>query len=107
MAETELLDDVKEFMKIDGDEENVTVKSLVMAAKPFIYSKTNYRFDYFKDLEGKPMENAQALLALKMLCLHWYENREPVGSGELIAMSLNSMIIHLQIEYGGFDYAAI
>ena len=102
MTGTEVQDDVKEFMKIDGDEENVTIESLIMAAKSFIYSKTNYRFDFFKDLEGQTMENAQALLALKMLCLHWYENREPVGSGELLAMSLNSLIIHLQIEYGGY-----
>jgi len=95
---TKITEEVKEFLKIDGDDEAVTINSLIETAKPFIYAKTNYKFEYFEQ------ENPQALLALKMLCLHWYENREPTGQSELIAMSLKSLLIHLQIEYGAFIY---
>lgn len=104
---TSLIDEVKEYCKIDGSDEDVTIESFILAAKPFIESKTNYKFDYFKDDNGVINENPQARLALKMLCLHWYENREPVGSGELIAFSLNALIIHLLTEYGMYKYAKV
>lgn len=105
--EVTLLEEVKEFCKIDGDEEDVTLNSLIEAAKLFILSKTNYRFGFFKDIMEQPIENQQAILALKMLVMHWYENREPTGQAELITYSLNALIIHLSIEYGGFKYENI
>lgn len=40
-----------------------------------------------------------AKLAIKMLVNHWFENREPIGSGNKLAYGLQSLIIQLQYCY--------
>ena len=59
--EVTLLEEVKEFCKIDGDEEDVTLNSLIEAAKLFILSKTNYRFGFFEDVMEQPNEKVGRL----------------------------------------------
>lgn len=37
-----------------------------------------------------------AKLAIKMLVVHWYENREPIGQGNQLAFGLQSLITQLK-----------
>ena len=40
-----------------------------------------------------------AKLAIKMLVVHWYENREPIGQGNKLAFGLQSIITQLKYCY--------
>ena len=40
-----------------------------------------------------------AKLAIKMLVVHWYEHREPIGQGNQLAFGLQSLIT--QLKYAG------
>ena len=44
-------------------------------------------------------DDAVAKLAIKMLVNHWFENREPIGSGNKLAYGLQSLITQLQYCY--------
>ena len=47
----------------------------------------------------KNFENDLYKLAIKMLVLHWYENREVIGEAKKLAFSLDNIITQLQYCY--------
>lgn len=85
----EILEEVKEYLRVDGTDEDYQVSSLISAAKLFI-----------KNATGKEVNETNALhkLAVCLLVVHWYENREPIGKADKMAYSLNSILF--QIEFG-------
>ncbi|GAB4073676.1 hypothetical protein GCM10028778_11790 [Barrientosiimonas marina] len=60
------IEDVKHYMRIDGDEDDQFISSLIEAAKIYILNSTGIKPDE---------SDALHQLVVKILCVHWYENR--------------------------------
>lgn len=85
-----MLEKIKEYLKIDSNDEDVTVQALITSAELYL-KNAGVLEDYQNELYG---------LAIKMLVLHWYENREIVGNAKKMAFSLDNIITQLQYCYG-------
>jgi uncharacterized phage protein (predicted DNA packaging) len=84
-----MLDEVKAYLRIDGTEDDILLGSLIAAAESYIKNATGIDVDESNDLHK---------LAVSLLVVHWYENRQTVGNLNKIAFSLDSIL--MQIEYG-------
>lgn len=83
-----VLSEVKEFLRIDFDDDDSLINTLIISAKTYIFNATGKEFDQFNELHK---------LCLMILITHWYENREAVGKAEKLSFSLSSILT--QIEY--------
>lgn len=84
-----MLQEIKEYMKIDEDYEDALIQTLVMSAEKYLYN-AGVKETYTNELY---------CLAIKMLVLHWYENREVVGDAKKLAFSLENIITQLAYCY--------
>lgn len=81
------LQEMKHYLRIDGEEDDSLISSLIIGAEQF--------------LEGAGVPETSSTLSLygiatKMLVTHWYENREPIGKAEELAFSLSHIITQLK-----------
>ncbi|MGG5736733.1 head-tail connector protein [Bacillus cereus group sp. IBL03679] len=81
------LEEAKEYLRVDGDEEESLISSFITAAEIYIKNATSKNVDLKSEL---------AKLAARILISHWYENREAVGKAEQLAFSLQSILVQLQ-----------
>ncbi|KAB2459729.1 phage gp6-like head-tail connector protein [Bacillus sp. CH126_4D] len=81
------LEEAKEYLRVDGDEEDSLISSFITAAEIYIKNATSKNVDLKSEL---------AKLAARILIAHWYENREAVGKAEQLAFSLQSILVQLQ-----------
>ncbi|MEC0752119.1 head-tail connector protein [Bacillus haynesii] len=80
------LDEMKEYLRVDGDEENALISSLIDAAEK-----------YMKNSGAKDTDNELYNLAIKMLVTGWYEDRGSMSDGKnKLAYSLQSIILQLK-----------
>lgn len=84
-----MLDELKDYLRIDGEEEDAFLASLISAAKQYIKNGTGSTVDEKNELHK---------LAVNLLATHWYENREAIGKADTLAFSLQS--IFMQMTYG-------
>lgn len=84
-----MLLEVKEYLRIDGSEEDFFLTSLIDAAKLFIKNATGTTVDELNELHK---------LAVYLLVSHWYENREVVGKADKLAYSLDSILFQMQFD---------
>lgn len=84
-----MLQEIKEYMKIDEDYDDMLIQTLISSAETYLYN-SGVRQEYSNDLYG---------LAIKMLVLHWYENREVIGEAKKLAFSLENIITQLTYCY--------
>jgi len=83
------VDEIKKYLRIDSEEEDTQIQALEAAAE-----------EYLKNAGAVLSEtNELAKLAVKILCVHWYENREPVGKADELAFSLQHIITQLKYCY--------
>lgn len=87
-ANDPLLPRIKEFLRIDGGEEDLFLSSLILASKAYIKNATGVNVTESDELH---------ILAVSLLVAHSYENRVPMGKGENLPFSLESILI--QIKY--------
>lgn len=81
------LSDVKTFMRIDHDEEDTLLSSLLMASESYIKNATHINVDTTSPLFD---------LGQQILVGHWYENREAVGkTSGAILFGLDSILTQL------------
>ena len=85
-----MLEKIKEYLKIDSNDEDITVQALITSAELYL-KNAGVLEDYQNELYD---------LAIKMLVLHWYENREIIGNAQKMAFSLDNIITQLQYCYG-------
>lgn len=85
------LEEAKEYLRVDGNEEDMLITSLITAAEQYIKNSTS------KDVN---LNDELAKLAARILIAHWYENREPVGKTGKLSFSLQSILIQLQYSVG-------
>jgi uncharacterized phage protein (predicted DNA packaging) len=83
-----LLPKIKEFLRIDGGEEDLFLSSLILASKAYIKNATGVNVIDTDNLH---------ILAVSLLVAHSYENRLPMGKGETLPFSLESILV--QIKY--------
>ena len=83
-----MLEEIKNYMRIDEDYDDNLINSLIEAANL-----------YMVNAGVKSFENDLYKLAIKMLVLHWYENREVIGEAKKLAFSLDNIITQLQYCY--------
>ena len=87
MKNQTLLDAVKLFGKIDGNEEDTLILSLIGAAKDTL------------EASGVPrdMDCDLYAIAVERLVMHYYDNREEVGNNlNVMPMGVTWMIEHLR-----------
>ncbi|MFC0188230.1 head-tail connector protein [Fictibacillus aquaticus] len=85
-----MVEHVKQFLRIDGSEDDMLLTSLIAAAKEYVKNATGLTVDE---------ENELQILAVTMLVTHWYENREPLGQANMLEFSLNSIFLQLSYCY--------
>ena len=83
-----MLEEIKNYMRIDEDYEDNLINSLIEAANL-----------YMLNAGVKNTENDLYKLAIKMLVLHWYENREVIGEARKLSFSLDNIITQLKYCY--------
>lgn len=88
--EKDYLTSVKQYGKIDWDDEDDLIKQLIGAAQDTL------------EASGVPRDTDKDLyrLAVQRLAMHYYENREEIGSSSVIPMGMNWMIEHLRLGDG-------
>lgn len=88
------LDDAKAFLRVDGTDDDGLIQSLIDASAAYIENAAG------------AVDTASPVydLAQKLLIVHWYENREPIGQANVLVYSLESMI--LQLRYTAPDTTA-
>lgn len=84
------LKEIKEFLRVDFDEDDALIGSLKLSAESYIKNAGSNTNDY---------ANSIYKLAVLMLISHWYENREVIGTGEKLAYSLECLLMQLQYCY--------
>jgi uncharacterized phage protein (predicted DNA packaging) len=88
------LDEIKEYLRIDGAEEDNLIAGLQIAAEEYL-NNAGVSKDYTRELYK---------IAIKLLVSHWYENRSGVVVGSIskaLEYSLSSIIIQLQFTQEG------
>ena len=86
-----MLEEIKNYMRIDEDYDNNLINSLIEAANL-----------YMLNAGVKNTENDLYRLAIKMLVLHWYENRDIVLIGSIsknLEFTMKNIITQLQYCY--------
>lgn len=79
-------EEIKQFLRVDGSEEDVLIESLQLAAEEYM-TNAGVTKDYSKELYK---------LGIKLLVGHWYENRSIVGKEDKIAFSLDTIVTQLK-----------
>ncbi|MFJ7951530.1 head-tail connector protein [Lysinibacillus sp. NPDC096418] len=97
-----LLDELKEYLRIDGDDENRSLSSFLQSSISYLENAgVKQPIDYFSLVEGKDVF-AQHRLAVMMLATHFYENRIAITPSTIktaqqsIPYGLQSMILQLK-----------
>ncbi|WP_054948974.1 head-tail connector protein [Numidum massiliense] len=83
------LEEAKQWLRVDGDEEDGTIQMLIKAAESYLYNATGIEYDAESDL---------ARLLCLVLVSDWYENRE-LGTGkvsEKVRFTVSSITAQLQ-----------
>lgn len=86
------LEETKEYLRVDGDEEDNLIVSLINTAEEYLKNATGETFDSTNNL---------ARLFCLVLVVDWYENRT-LGAGkvgEAIRPVINSMLAQLNYCY--------
>lgn len=85
------LEEVKQWLRVDGDDDDLQIGMLINASERYLKEATGIQFDYTNEL---------AKLFCLVLIVDWYENREFVGkAGEKVRHTINSIL--MQLSYGG------
>lgn len=90
---TDQLKELKLYMHVDHDADDVTIKRLWGAA-----------IEYLED-GGIPQDGSNLVwLATAGLTLHWFDHPEVEGTETNISLGLRGVINQLKMKYGGVDY---
>jgi uncharacterized phage protein (predicted DNA packaging) len=81
------LEDAKIFLRVDGNDDDALIQALIDASVEYLANAAGSNVD----TSSKVYDQAQ-----RILVVHWYENREPIGQANVLAYSLESMILQLR-----------
>ena len=84
------LDEAKAFLKVDYNDEDLTIESLIMASEMYLKNATGKEFTN---------KNQLAVLYCKVLINEWFSNRELMEGkdvSEKVRFTLQSILLQLQ-----------
>ena len=86
------LEEAKTWLRVDGDDENSIIETLIGAAETYLHNATEVQFDNTNHL---------ARLFCLVLCADWYENRDLIGQqpSDKVRFTIQSMLSQLQHAY--------
>jgi uncharacterized phage protein (predicted DNA packaging) len=85
------VEEAKNWLRVDGAEEDTLIQILISAAEDYLYNATGNVFD---------SKNELAKLFCFVLVTDWYENRDMIGkASEKIRLSVDSMLSQLAHNY--------
>lgn len=100
------LEDAKLYLRVDGDEEDNQIQTLMTAAESYVRQQTG-KTKKIVAVDGEPTEtdiasDALYTLCVKLLLAHWYENRgvEKASSRNTIAKishSVDALVNHISM----------
>lgn len=86
------LDETKQWLRVDHNEEDILIQTLINAAENYLKNATGNTFDSTNEL---------AKLFCLVLVADWYENREMIGRpSEKVRFTVDSILSQLSYCYG-------
>lgn len=92
-----MLEEMKLYLKVDGNEEDALIEAITLAAK-----------EYIKNAVGVVDKESELYkIVLKLLVSHWFQNREIFVSGRAtmanLSFSVESILYQLKYVGGGSE----
>lgn len=75
------LEEVKGYARIDIDEDDQLLETLIVAAEEYLRNATGKEYPE-ADENGNKINYALEKIYLQLLITHWYEQRSPAGNGK-------------------------
>lgn len=90
------LKEVKEYARIDIDEDDPLLETLIIAAEDYLKNATGKEYPE-ADENGSRINYALEKIYLQLLIAYWYEKRTPAGgAGEDFSFMTRSLMLQLQ-----------
>lgn len=90
------LKEVKEYARIDIEEDNQLLETLIIAAEEYLKNATGKEYPE-TDENGGRIHYALEKIYLQLLIAYWYEKRTPAGGvGEDFSYMTKSLMLQLQ-----------
>ncbi len=90
------LNEVKEYARIDIDEDDQLLETLIIAAEEYLKNATGKEYPE-TDENGGRIHYALEKIYLQLLIAYWYEKRTPAGGvGENFSYMTKSLMLQLQ-----------
>ena len=93
------VDDIKLYLRVDGDAEDELIQAQLSAAEAYISGKVSKTQRLVKD--GEPLALADDELyqqCVKLMVSHWYENRaiEAAGNRSPVRHTVDAILAHIE-----------
>ena len=90
------LKEVKEYVRIDIDEDDQLLETLIAAAEEYLKNATGKEYPE-TDEDGNKIKYELEKIYLQLLIAYWYEKRTPAGGvGEDFSFMAKSIMLQLQ-----------
>lgn len=90
------LQEVKDYLRVDIEEDDPLLETLIIAAVEYLKNATGKEYPA-TDEEGNAVNYELEKIYLKLLIAYWYENRTPAGKvGEEFSQMTKSLMLQLQ-----------
>lgn len=90
------LKEVKEYARIDIDEDDQLLETLIVSAEEYLRNATGKEYNE-TDENGNKVNYALEKIYLQLLIAYWYEKRTPAGgAGEDFSFMTKSLMLQLQ-----------
>lgn len=90
------LEEVKQYARIDIDDDDQLLETLIIAAEEYLRNATGKEYPE-TDSDGNRINYALEKIYLQLLIAYWYEKRTPAGGvGEDFSFMATSLMLQLQ-----------
>ena len=90
------LEEVKEYARIDIDEDDALLETMITAAEEYLKNATGKEYPE-TDENGSKINYMLEKVYLQLLIAYWYEKRTPAGGvGEDFSFMTKSLMLQLQ-----------
>ena len=88
------LEEAKTFCRIDNDDEDALIRTLLKTADEYIESACGKKYD---------KNSEKAKLCQGLLVNHWYENRSLIGNKKALPYSIENLLLQLRYDIESSD----
>ncbi len=92
------LEEIKNYTRIDSEEEDELLKVLIHAAEEFLENATGKKYPMLEE-NGEEKQSELAKIFVAQLVAYWYEQRNPLALkvGEDFSKTTESILIQLRL----------